>query len=61
MIHILECKNGVEIYQLQLLTLIENDLRNLNIKSNRDEIDKNNYKEYLNKNKLLNNNNKIII
>lgn len=38
-------------------TLIENDLLNLNIKSNRDEIDKNNYKEYLKKNKLLNNNN----
>ena len=38
-------------------TLIENDLRNLNIKSNRDEIKKNDYRNYLNKNKLLNNNN----
>jgi hypothetical protein len=38
-------------------TLIENDLKNLNIKTNRDEIDKNNYKKYLEEHNILNNNN----
>ena len=38
-------------------TLIENDLKNLNIKTNRDEITKNNYKKYLEEHNILNNNN----
>jgi hypothetical protein len=38
-------------------TEIESDLKNLNIKNNRDNIEKNNYKKYLESNNLLNNNN----
>ena len=38
-------------------TLIENELNNLNRKTNRDEISKNDYKKYLNEHNILNNNN----